>query len=35
VVDPVDTRSVVCTAFRTLRSKVDRVVARKHDSMPC
>jgi len=35
VVDPVDTRAVVCSAFRTLRSKIDRPVARKHDSMPC
>jgi acetyl-CoA carboxylase carboxyltransferase component len=35
VIDPVDTRAVVCTALRTLRSKIDPVVARKHDSMPC
>jgi acetyl-CoA carboxylase carboxyltransferase component len=35
VIDPVDTRAVVCAAFSTLRSKLDRVVARKHDSMPC
>jgi acetyl-CoA carboxylase carboxyltransferase component len=35
VVDPADTRAVVCTALRTLRSKLDRPVARKHDAMPC
>jgi len=35
VVDPIDTRVVVCTAFRTLRSKLDRVADRKHDAMPC
>jgi acetyl-CoA carboxylase carboxyltransferase component len=35
VIDPADTRDVVCTAFRTLRSKLDRVVPRKHDAMPC
>ena len=35
VIDPADTRAVVCTAFRTLRSKLDGPVARKHDSMPC
>ena len=35
VIDPVDTRAVVCTALATLRSKLDGLVARKHDSMPC
>jgi acetyl-CoA carboxylase carboxyltransferase component len=35
VVDPADTRAVVCTAFRTLRSKLDPLVPRKHDAMPC
>ena len=35
VIDPADTRDVVCSAFRTLRSKLDRVAPRKHDSMPC
>ncbi len=35
VVDPADTRAIVCTAFRALRSKLDLVVPRKHDSMPC
>ena len=35
VVDPSATRSVVCGAFRTLRSKLDHVAPRKHDAMPC
>jgi len=35
VVDPVDTRAVVCAALGTLRSKIDRPVDRKHDTMPC
>jgi acetyl-CoA carboxylase carboxyltransferase component len=35
VIDPVDTRAVVSAAFRALRSKVDPLAARKHDSMPC
>jgi len=35
VVDPADTRVVVCSAFNTLRTKLERLVARKHDSMPC
>ena len=35
VVDPAETRAVVCSALRTLRTKLDRPVARKHDSMPC
>ena len=35
VIDPVDTRTAVGTALRTLRTKTDPVVARKHDSMPC
>lgn len=35
VVDPADTRTVLCAAFETLRSKLDPVVARRHDSMPC
>jgi len=35
VIDPADTRAIVCTALRTLRSKIDLVVPRKHDSMPC
>ena len=35
VVDPADTRAVVCEAFRTLRPKLDRLAPRKHDSMPC
>ncbi len=35
VVDPADTRSVVCEAFGTLRSKLDQLAPRKHDAMPC
>ena len=35
VVDPATSRTVVCTAFRTLRTKLDPVAPRKHDSMPC
>ncbi len=35
VVDPADTRTIVCDAFRTLRSKHDPLAPRKHDSMPC
>ncbi len=29
VINPADTRAIVCTAFRTLRSKIDLVVPRK------
>ena len=35
VVDPADSRAVVTDAFRTLRTKLDPLAPRKHDSMPC
>ncbi|MEO5679319.1 MAG: carboxyl transferase domain-containing protein [Acidimicrobiales bacterium] len=35
VIDPADTRAVVCSALRTLRPKLDRPAPAKHDSMPC
>jgi len=35
VIHPADTRAVVATALRALRSKLDPFAARKHDSMPC
>ncbi len=35
VVDPADTRAVVCAAFDSLRSKLDPTSPRKHDAMPC
>jgi acetyl-CoA carboxylase carboxyltransferase component len=35
VVDPADTRSVVCAALAALRTKLDPAAPRKHDAMPC